>query len=44
MQVSDGVGAIAYKGVDSTPPWLVIPLVLLTVLGIALAWQRGRNQ
>jgi hypothetical protein len=44
MQVSHGVGAIAYKGVDSTPSWLIIPLVLLTVLGIALAWQKGRNE
>ncbi|MEV8314567.1 hypothetical protein AB0Q95_10385 [Streptomyces sp. NPDC059900] len=35
--------AIAYKGVESTPTWLVIPLVLLSVLGIALAWRKGRN-
>ncbi|WP_371525427.1 hypothetical protein OG302_04125 [Streptomyces sp. NBC_01283] len=44
MQVPDDMAAIAYKGVESTPTWLMIPILLLIVIGILLAWRESRNK
>lgn len=44
MQTPVDTVAIAYKGVEGTPAWLMIPILLLVLLGIVLARREKRNK
>ncbi|MEV2251704.1 hypothetical protein AB0I94_14190 [Streptomyces sp. NPDC050147] len=44
MQTPDDMAAIAYKGLESAPTWLLIVVLLLAALGIVLALRDKRKR
>ncbi|MGW7081389.1 hypothetical protein [Streptomyces sp. NPDC054866] len=44
MQTPVDTVAIAYKGVESVPTWLMIPILLLVLLGLVLVRREKRNK